>query len=75
MSIHSVGSLISYLMAFSSRLLVLLFRNCHEIVDQFHRGRAGPSATAHTCIMSRSEKFLHEALLWNGIWTSNFPVN
>ena len=50
-SYHSVCSLISHLMSFSSWLVVWLLRNCHETVDRFQptRGRSGPSVTARTC--------------------------
>jgi len=49
MSIYSISSLISYLglMAFFELTLGLK----QSIDFSRHRGRAGPSATAHTCYM------------------------
>ena len=55
MSIHSISSLISYLMAFRADF----WFDCSEtVMNQLmdfsrHRGRAGPSATAHNCYSTR----------------------
>ena len=44
MSIHSITSLTSNLVNFSSRLLVRLLRNYHETVDRFQQTQRSPGS-------------------------------